>query len=66
MDKITIAVTRDTAERLKHLGKYGDTMETIIRRVLDEYEKISKESLVHGFLFSGALPLIISKIALKI
>jgi len=39
VDKVTIAISRDTATRLKTLGKYGDTMESIIKHILDEYEK---------------------------
>jgi len=42
-DRITIAVSRETAERLRRLGRYGDTMDTIIHRVLDEFEKLDKE-----------------------
>ena len=30
----TIAVERDTVERLRKLGKYGDSMDSIIRRLL--------------------------------
>ena len=64
MDKVTIAISRDTADRLKHLGKYGDTMETIIKRILDEYDKINKQNLLHGIFLTGALPLVISAVGI--
>jgi len=30
----TVCVSRDTVERLRRLGKYGDSMDTIVRRLL--------------------------------
>jgi hypothetical protein len=32
----TIAVERDTVERLRQLGRYGDDMNSIIKRLLGE------------------------------
>jgi hypothetical protein len=64
MDKVTIAISRNTADRLKHLGKYGDTMETIISRVLDEYDKVDKERLLKTMILGSALPLVISAIGI--
>jgi hypothetical protein len=65
MDKVTIAISRQTAERLKHLGVYGDTMETIIRRIVDEYEKLHKESILQKLIVGGALPLVVTAISVS-
>jgi hypothetical protein len=43
VDRVTVAISRKTADRLRRLGRYGDTMDSIIHRVLDEYEKLEKE-----------------------
>lgn len=34
----TIIITRDTRERLKSLGKKGETYEHILRRILQEVD----------------------------
>jgi hypothetical protein len=60
MEKITIAISRDTAERIRNLGRYGDTMDTIVRRILDEYEKMGKEKILPEVFIGSALPLMIS------
>jgi hypothetical protein len=43
VERVTVAISRQTADRLRRLGRYGDTMDSIIHRILDEYEKIEKE-----------------------
>jgi hypothetical protein len=65
VDKVTIAVSRQTAERLKHLGVYGDTMETILKRVVDEYEKMCKQNLLQRVILGGALSILISATSLS-
>jgi len=40
--KTTIWVSVELRERLKQLGKKGDTYEDILNRLLDHYEKSNK------------------------
>ena len=35
----TVKISRETHERLKRIGRKGDTFDDIIRRLLDFYEK---------------------------
>lgn len=43
-DKIVvIKVTWKTRERLKSIGKKGDTYEDVISRMLDEHEAVKRE-----------------------
>jgi hypothetical protein len=62
VDRVTIAISRETAERLKKLGKYGDTMDSIIHRVLDEYEKLEIEQphFVQSVIVALSIPLIVN------
>lgn len=62
MDRVTVAISRETANRLKNLGRYGDTMETIIRHVLDEYERIESEKtrLLTKLMLGGTVPLLMT------
>jgi hypothetical protein len=59
---VTIAISRETADRLRSLGRYGDTMDSIIHRVLDEYEKLDKEpaQVVRSMLMAISLPFIVN------
>ena len=41
----TIWVKRSTAERLKSLGRKGETYDEIINRLIDEHEKMKKARL---------------------
>mgnify|MGYP006955686296 CR=1 FL=1 len=43
MEKTTIASTPKTIERLKELGRYGDSLDDIINRLLDFYEHRKQE-----------------------
>jgi hypothetical protein len=38
-DKTTMKVEKSTRDRLADLGKKGESFDTIINRVLDEYQK---------------------------
>lgn len=38
-ERITIAVTPDIHEKLTKLGKYGESMNDIISRIISEYKK---------------------------
>jgi hypothetical protein len=62
MDRVTVAISRETANRLKRLGRYGDTMETIIRHVLDEYEKMESEKtrILPKLILGGTIPLVMT------
>jgi hypothetical protein len=62
VDRVTIAISRETADRLRNLGRYGDTMESIIHRVLDEYEKLEKEQprMVRSVIMALSLPFFIN------
>jgi hypothetical protein len=59
-DRVTIAISRETAERLRKLGRYGDTMESIIHRVLDTYEKMEEQpGMIGSAIVAFSLPFII-------
>ncbi len=59
VDRVTISISRETAERLRRLGRYGDTMDSIIHRVLDEYETLEKKpQAVQSLIVAVSLPLI--------
>jgi hypothetical protein len=45
----TIAISRDTGELLKILGKKGDTYDELIRQLVRMKIKNSKHSLDNGF-----------------
>jgi hypothetical protein len=62
VDRVTIAISRETADRLRNLGRYGDTMESIIHRVLDEYEKLEKEQprVMRSVIMALSFPFIVS------
>jgi hypothetical protein len=61
VDRVTVAISRETAERLRRLGRYGDTMDSIIHRVLDEYEKLEKEPrVVRSVIMAFSLPFIVN------
>jgi hypothetical protein len=45
----TIAISRDTRELLKRLGKKGDTYDELIRQLVNMKVKNSKDSLDRGF-----------------
>ena len=51
--KTTIWISVELRERLKQLGKKGETYEDIIRRLLDTYEKTQEP--VCGSKESGAI-----------
>jgi hypothetical protein len=59
-DRVTIAISRETAERPRKLGRYGDTMESIIHRVLDTYEKMEEQpGMIGSAIVAFSLPFII-------
>jgi hypothetical protein len=61
VDRVTVAISRETAERLRRLGRYGDTMDSIIHRVLDEYEKLEKEPhMVRSVMMALSLPFFVN------
>jgi hypothetical protein len=62
VDRVTIAISRETADRLRSLGRYGDTMDSIIQRVLNEYENLDKEpaQVVRSVLMALSLPFIVN------
>jgi uncharacterized protein (UPF0371 family) len=39
-DETMIRIKRKTIERLRELGKYGDSYDRIINRLIDEREKL--------------------------
>lgn len=43
MSSTNIRVDVETRDRIAKLGKYGDTADTILKRVLDFYEKEHKD-----------------------
>jgi len=38
-----IRVSEETKERLKKYGKFGETYDQVLRKILDEYEKLKSE-----------------------
>lgn len=43
MTRTTIQVTKKTRDRLKSIGKMGDTMDSLINRLIDFYLEMRKE-----------------------
>ena len=39
---VHIRIKADTAERLKALGRMGDTYDDVIRRLIEEHEKMER------------------------
>jgi len=44
----TIRVSRDTLLRLQSIAKYGDTMDYIVRTLIDHYENRTVPFALHG------------------
>lgn len=46
-DKTTIAISRGTKALLDKIGKKGDTYDSILQRVLEEFEKLKNAIQKH-------------------
>jgi len=44
VDPVTIRINRETLERLKVQGKYGEILDDILNRLLEEIERKEKSS----------------------
>lgn len=44
-DKTTIVVEKTTRDRIARLGRYNDTMDNIIQRMLDGFERAKPEGM---------------------